>query len=118
VQSHSLDIQRVAKRPDYSELPVHQNYGVVEVLVVVLVVVPVEVVAGAPVVVVVVVDVAVASGVDVVVPVVVVVVSEEPPHAANEATSAKLAAARAMVWNFEVIKSDRLLLCLMRLFVA
>ncbi len=84
----------------------------------VLVVVPVDVVevAGAPVVVVVV--VVVASGVAVVVPVVVVVVSEEPPHAANEATSAKLAAARAMVWNFEVIKSDRLLLCLMRLFVA
>lgn len=95
-----------------------RDYGVVVVLV--LVVVPVDVVevAGAPVVVVVVVVVAVASGVAVVVPVVVVVVSEEPPHAANEATSAKLAAARAMVWNFEVIKSDRLLLCLMRLFVA
>ncbi len=94
-----------------------QNYGVVVVAVLVLVVVPV-VVAGAPVVVVVEVEVAVASGVAVVVLVVVVVeVSEEPPHAANEATSAKLAAARAMVWNFEVIKSDRLLLCLMRLFV-
>lgn len=93
-----------------------QNYGVV--VVAVLVVVPV-VVAGAPVVVVVEVEVAVASGVAVVVLVVVVVeVSEEPPHAANEATSAKLAAARAMVWNFEVIKSDRLLLCLMRLFVV
>jgi hypothetical protein len=95
---------------------VRQNYGVV--VVAVLVVVPV-VVAGAPVVVVVEVEVAVASGVAVVVLVVVVVeVSEEPPHAANEATSAKLAAARAMVWNFEVIKSDRLLLCLMRLFVV
>ncbi|MBS2004331.1 MAG: hypothetical protein U0103_20660 [Candidatus Obscuribacterales bacterium] len=95
-----------------------QNYGVVVVAVLVLVVVPV-VVAGAPVVVVVEVEVAVASGVAVVVLVVVVVeVSEEPPHAANEATSAKLAAARAMVWNFEVIKSDRLLLCLMRLFVV
>lgn len=93
-----------------------QNYGVV--VVAVLVVVPV-VVAGAPLVVVVEVEVAVASGVAVVVLVVVVVeVSEEPPHAANEATSAKLAAARAMVWNFEVIKSDRLLLCLMRLFVV
>lgn len=98
-----------------------QNYGVVVVAVLVLVVVPVDVVdvAGAPVVVVVVVEVAVASGVAVEVLVVVVVeVSEEPPHAANEATSAKLAAARAMVWNFEVIKSDRLLLCLMRLFVV
>lgn len=86
-------IQRVAKKPDLFRLPVHQNYGVV----VVLVVVPVVVVAGAPVVVVVVVVVAVASGVVVVVPVVVVVVSEVPPHAVKEATSAKLAAARAMV---------------------
>ena len=64
-------IQRVAKKPDLFRSPVQQNYGVV----VVLVVVPVVVVA----------------------PVVVVVVSEVPPHAVKEATSAKLAAARAMV---------------------
>ena len=76
-----------------SDYQCNKNYGVV----VVLVVVPVVVVAGAPVVVVVVVVVAVASGVAVVVPVVVVVVSEVPPHAVKEATSAKLAAARAMV---------------------
>ena len=40
----------------------------------------------------------------------VVVVSVLPPQAANEATIAKLAAARAMVFMFNVIKLNRLLL--------
>jgi hypothetical protein len=42
--------------------------------------------------------------------VVVDVVSVLPPQAANEATIAKLAAARAMVFMFNVIKLNRLLL--------
>lgn len=81
-------------------------------MLVVVVAPPAGAAPGAPVVVVVVVEVDVASGVEVPVVVDVVDVSEEPPQAANEATSAKLAAARAIVWNLEVIKRDRLLLCL------
>ncbi|HEY9716620.1 MAG TPA: hypothetical protein V6C69_04070 [Trichormus sp.] len=91
-----------------------RSYGEpVEVLVVVLVAVPpaagvvlVDVVVAA-----VDVDVSPAAGVvDVDVDVVDVLVSVLPPQAANEATIAKLAAARAMVFMFNVIKLNRLLL--------
>ncbi len=95
----------------------YRNYGVVPVVVlVVLVAVPVVVApaAGAVLVdvdVVVVVAVVVSEpGALVPVDVVVVLVSVLPPQAANEATIAKLAAARAMVFMFNVIKLNRLLL--------
>jgi len=54
--------------------------------------------------------VSVVPGALVPVDVVVVLVSVLPPQAANEATIAKLAAARAMVFMFNVIKLNRLLL--------
>jgi hypothetical protein len=82
---------------------------VVVVVVVVVVLVPVSVAGGVAVVsvlVVVVAPVSVLVVVDVLVPVSVVV---EPPHAVNDATRAKLAAARASVCNLAVIELDILL---------